>query len=87
MTEYERLARELLTREPETIAEFKGPCTVHRWPKWMAFLALALIAVFVFAILQGCTAPTLKNGSTCTYITAKGVVLSRPCAPQERNKT
>ena len=83
MTDYERIVKTLLA-DPEKIREFKS-ADPKIWPKRMAFLALALIAIFVFLMLQGCAAPLVKIGETCTSMTSKGVLLSKPC-PQQSSK-
>ena len=79
MTDYERIVKTLLA-DPEKIR-----ADPKIWPKRMAFLALALIAIFVFLMLQGCAAPLVKIGETCTSMTSKGVLLSKPC-PQQSSK-
>ena len=86
-TDYERTAHEfkrLLSSGYERIDEFKTPCPVHPWPKWTAFMALALTAVFVFLMLHGCTAPLVQTGENCSYVSAKGVLISRPCALKDK---
>lgn len=89
-TDYERAEqanlrryKAVLMRNSEHIAEFKPSNRSPSLPKWMAFLALALITVFVFLVLQGCGTLIRQTGEMCDYVTNKGVLISRPCASRK----
>ena len=89
--DYERTAsefRRLVARDRERITEFRLPAKNDRAETLAGlsvFMVACLIGAFLILVFTGCsTAPLAKIGETCTGMTDKGVLISRPCASNLR---